>query len=88
MLPEKFPLRYSKLDMSTSVVEIEKLALELDESDRARLASRLFHSLPPVPFDEDGGIAEARRRDREMDKDPSRGMSIDDRDELVASRRK
>lgn len=73
--------------MDTSAIEIERLALELSESDRARLASRLFHSLPPVAFDEDGGIAEARRRDREMDRDPSRGMSIEELDELIANRR-
>jgi putative addiction module component (TIGR02574 family) len=74
--------------MSTSVAEIEKLAMNLGESDRARLASRLFHSLPPVAFDEDGGVAEARRRDREMDRDPSRGMSVEELDELIANRRK
>lgn len=74
--------------MSTSVAEIEKLALTLGETDRARLASRLFHSLPPVAFDEDGGIAEARRRDREMDSDPGRGISVDELDELITNRRR
>lgn len=74
--------------MSTSVAEIEKLAMNLGESDRARLANRLFHSLPPVAVDEDGGVAEARRRDREMDRDPSRGMSVEELDELIANRRK
>ena len=75
--------------MVTSVAEIEALALEMSQSDRAHLASRLLRSLPPPSFENDDDlVAEAERRDREMDKDPSRGMSIDELDELIANRRR
>jgi hypothetical protein len=63
--------------MST-VIELEKLALELTERERATLAANLLHSLPPILFDEDEGIAEALRRDAEMEVDPAQGMSLAD----------
>lgn len=63
--------------MSIAVADIEKLAFSLSEKERAQLASRLLSSLPPYPaFDEDDdGIAEAIRRDKEMDEDPSKIMT-------------
>jgi len=55
--------------------EIQKCAMELPDSDRASLAAKLLFSLPAVLVDEDDGIAEARRRSKELDKDPSAGCS-------------
>jgi hypothetical protein len=74
--------------MSIAVADIEKLAFSLTEKDRARLASRLLSSLPPVPAfdDDDDGIAEALRRDKEMDEDPSKVMTLEELDGLIAER--
>jgi putative addiction module component (TIGR02574 family) len=47
------------------------MALNLPESDRAKLASGLLDSLPGVLVEDDDGLAEAIRRSEEMDRDPS-----------------
>ncbi|WP_341407257.1 addiction module protein [Luteolibacter soli] len=62
--------------------EIESQAMRLPESERATLAGRLLESLPAVLFEEDLGVAEAMRRDEEMDRDPSAGITLE---ELKAS---
>ena len=54
-----------------SIAEVEKLALTLPDSERALLASHLLGSLPSILDDEDEGIAEALRRDAEMDANPA-----------------
>jgi len=59
-----------------TIGEVEKLALGLPESQRALLAAHLLGSLPSVLHDEDGGIAEALRRDEELDANPSTGISL------------
>ena len=70
-----------------TVSEIEKLALELPETDRAVLASALLGSLSPVLDDEDEGIAEALRRDAELEADPSLALSLEQLDRKIASTR-
>ena len=70
-----------------TVNEIEKLALELPETDRAVLASSLLDSLSPVLDDEDEGVAEALRRDAELEADPSLGLSLDQLDQRITQRR-
>lgn len=55
--------------------EIEACALRLPDSERAALAADLLCSLPAVLCDEDDGVAEARRRARELAEDPSMGCS-------------
>ena len=55
--------------------ELQQRALELPDSDRATLAAELLTSLPAVLVDDDDGIAEARRRSKELDEDPSAGCS-------------
>lgn len=67
------------------VTEIEELALALSDQDRARLADKLIASLPENFIDEDV-IAEALRRDREMDEDPSKVITLEQLDELIANR--
>jgi hypothetical protein len=52
--------------MST-IVDVEKLALELPEKERASLAASLLDSLPGILADEDEGVAEALRRDAETE---------------------
>lgn len=58
--------------------EINALAMNLTVSERATLASHLLHSLPPEFEDEDDGVAEALRRDSEMDADPSMCITLDE----------
>lgn len=73
--------------MST-ITEVEKLALDLPETDRAILAAHLLESLPSVLHDVDDGIAEALRRDAELDADPTSSMSLEQLDARVAQRRR
>lgn len=70
-----------------TIVEIEKLALTLPEKERATLAANLLNSLSGVLFDEDEGIAEALRRDSEIDANPSQAISLAQLDAQVKSRR-
>ena len=56
-----------------TIIEIDKVALDLPERHRATLIANLLHSLPPVL--EDVGTAEALRRDAEMDADPTLAIS-------------
>ena len=71
-----------------SVEQIAAEALLLPEKERAGLASRLLRSLPPVAFDDDEGVAEALRRDAELDADPTQAMSLRDMDSHIQQRRK
>jgi hypothetical protein len=67
--------------------EVEKLALDLSESQRAVLAAHLLRSLPPVLHDEDEGIAEALQRDAELEVHPSLGISLQQLDGQIERRR-
>jgi hypothetical protein len=58
-----------------SALEIE--VMKLPDAARAVLASRLLDSLPQVLSDPDEGIAEAMRRDAEMDRNPDAGITFD-----------
>ena len=71
-----------------TITEVEKLALDLPESQRAVLAAHLLGSLPSVLHDEDEGIAEALRRDAELDANPSLGISLNQLDERIEFRRR
>jgi hypothetical protein len=72
--------------MST-IVEIKKLALDLPERDRATLAANLLESLPHVLSDEDEGVAEALRRDAEIERDSAQLLSLDELNVMLRSRR-
>ncbi len=72
--------------MST-IIEVEKLALELSEQERATLAANLLDSLPEILSDEDEGIAEALRRDAEIEADPNKAISLAELDSLIQGRR-
>jgi putative addiction module component (TIGR02574 family) len=69
-----------------TVIEIEKLALDLPEHDRAKLAANLLESLPPILSDEDEGIAEALRRDAALESDPDQAISFAQLDSQVRKR--
>ena len=70
-----------------TITEIEKLAFDLPESQRAVLAAHLLESLPSVLHDEDEGVAEALRRDAELDANPSASISLGQLDRQIRSRR-
>ena len=70
-----------------TIVEVEKLALDLPERQRATLAANLLNSLPGIVADEDEGLAEALRRDREIEADPSQAISLADLDSQIQGRR-
>jgi len=70
-----------------TIVEIDKLALSLPEEERAALAANLLESLPGVWFDEDEGVAEALRRDSEVDSNPDQIISLAPLDAQIQSRR-
>ncbi len=71
----------------TAIADVEKLALDLPETQRATLAAHLLESLPSVLQDDDDGIAEALARDAALDHDPASGASLEQLDEQVARRR-
>ena len=54
-----------------TTAEVEKLALNLPETERAVLAAHLLRLLSSVLRDEDEGIAEALRCDEEFEANPS-----------------
>jgi putative addiction module component (TIGR02574 family) len=56
--------------------ELEPQALALTQHERAELAASLLSSLPPILNDEDEGVAEALRREAEIDADPSAAISL------------
>lgn len=59
-----------------AVEEVEKLAFELSQKERAQLAGKLLDSLPsPFDDDDDGGVEEALRRSREMDENPEMSLT-------------
>lgn len=70
-----------------TIAEVEKLALDLSDAHRAVLAAHLLRSLPPMLDDEDEGIAEALRRDAELDANPDLGITLDQLDQQIRSRR-
>jgi putative addiction module component (TIGR02574 family) len=71
-----------------TVIEIEKLALDLPERDRATLIASLLDSLPPILSDDDEGIAEALRRDAELDANPGLAISLAELDADIRNRLK
>lgn len=72
--------------MST-ILEVERLALDLSEKERATLAANLLESLPGSLSDEDQGVAEALRRDVEIEADPAQSISLSELDSQIQARR-
>ena len=70
-----------------TIAEVEKLALNLPESQRAILAAHMLGSLPSVLHDEDEGIDEALRRDAELEANPLAGISLEQLDQQIERRR-
>ncbi len=60
------------------LADLEAKAMRLPEGQRATLAAHLLESLPAICYDEDEGVAEAMRRDKDLELDPSSGMSLEE----------
>ena len=73
--------------MST-IRKVNEQALKLNEQERAALAANLLDSLPPILADDDDGVAEALRRDAEIQADPSQSMSLEDLNQIIKNRRR
>jgi hypothetical protein len=71
--------------MATNV-EVEKLALDLPEAQRAILAARLLRSLPAILQERDDGVAEALSRDSDFEANPSLGLSQEELDDRIGRR--
>ena len=61
-----------------TLTELDEQVLQLPEDQRAFLAAQLLESLPAILQDEDAGVAEAMRRDAELDRDPTSAMSLEE----------
>lgn len=59
----------------TRVQELRQQASALSISEKVELAVALLESLPPILDDQDEGVAEARRRDLEMNSDPKASIT-------------
>lgn len=70
-----------------SIAEVEKLAFALPEEERALLAAHLLDSLPGALVNEDEGVAEALRRNAELDADPSIGLTFKQVEQMYRSRK-
>jgi hypothetical protein len=68
--------------MST-IFEVQKLALDLTEQERATLAAKILDYLPAVLSDEDEGVVEALRRDVEIETDPAQAISLAELDSQI-----
>lgn len=72
----------------TRLQELEQQAGQLSETERAALVTRLLASLPPVLADADGGVAEAARRDADLDAHPAAGLTDQQFRAAIAASRK
>ncbi len=66
-----------------AITEVEELALDLPENQRAVPAAHLLGSLPAVLYDGDEGIAEALRRGSEFSANAPSAISLDELDAHV-----
>lgn len=66
------------------IKEVEKLVFSLSEKDRAELVGKILRSLPL--YADDGGLAEARRRDREMDENPDSIITMEQLDGMMSKK--
>ncbi|WP_415910550.1 addiction module protein [Oleiharenicola sp. Vm1] len=73
------------------MTRLQKLGLQagqLSEAERAALVTRLLASLPPVLADADDGVAEAARRDADLDANPAAGLTDQQFRAAIAASRK
>lgn len=71
--------------MSTAFADVEKLAFNLSNNERAKLADHLIASLPEDFIDEEE-LEEAMRRCREMDENPGIAITLGELDRRMKER--
>jgi hypothetical protein len=62
----------------SKVSDIFTQVLDLSENQRASLACNILNTLPATLSDDDDGLAEARRRSKELDENPDLAVSWED----------
>jgi len=70
-----------------SIIEIEKLALDLPDKERATLVANLLDSLPGILSEDDAGVAVALRRVAAASVNPDATISLAQLDSQIQSRR-
>lgn len=70
-----------------SISKVRQWATDLPETQRAVLAAHLLRTLPSVLHDEDEGLAEALRRDADMERHPSKSLTLPKLDRMIKIRR-
>lgn len=81
------PTHRRYLSLMSTFVEVERLALDLAERERATLAASLLDSLPGILSNEDDGIAEALRRDVQIDANRAQAISLAELDSYIQRQR-
>jgi len=74
--------------MAIAINELTSMAMTLPDEQRAQLVANLLASLPGVLTDQDEGIAEALRRDAEINDGSQQAISLDDLDAAINNRRR
>lgn len=73
--------------MAIAANELKRLVLKLPDRQRVELIASLLASLPSVLIDEDAGVAEALRRDAELEEGSQKALSLAALDKKVRQRR-
>lgn len=68
--------------------ELTNMVMQLPERQRAQLIANLLASLPSVLIDQDEGVAEALRRDADLNNGSQRAMSLEELDAAIHNRRR
>lgn len=74
--------------MAIAINELTSMVMKLPDKQRAQLVANLLASLPSVLTDQDEGIAEALRRDAELNDGSQQAISLDDLDAAINNRRR
>ena len=74
--------------MAIAMNELTSLVMKLPEKQRARLVAKMLASLPDVLTDQDDGVAEALRRDAELNDGTQQALSLDGLDAAISNRRR
>lgn len=74
--------------MAIAMSELTSLVMKLPDKQRARLVANLLASLPGVLTDQDEGVAEALRRDAELENGTKKTISLEDLDAAIRNRRR
>ena len=61
-----------------TLTDLEPEVMQLPESERAMLAAQLLGSLSAVLADDDDGVAEALRREADLEHNPASAMTLDE----------